>query len=132
MKEIDLVQAAIGWITLSYTAAQWWVTITTALLVATYLAAKHVPVWLFGLVAFLYVLTALSVLFEFKEYGDLAFSYGIQLTQMRLADHALGAGTEPNALLRTINAWTNYMIVAIGTVGAISFSFVHWRKARSA
>lgn len=132
MKEIDLIQATIGWITLSYTAGQWWITVTTALVIATYLAAKHIPAWLFVLVVFLYLLTAVSVLFEFKEYSDLAFSYGVRMTEMRIANHDLGSAAEPSAAWRAINGWANYVIIAIGTIGAISFSFIHWRRVRSA
>ncbi len=44
MKEIDYVQAVATWINLSYTAGQWWITLTTALLVATYFAARHTAV----------------------------------------------------------------------------------------
>ncbi len=132
MKEADLIQAAVSWINLAYTASQWWLTVTTALVVATYLAAKHIPAWLFALVVFLYVVTAVSVLFEFKEYGDLAYSYGVRLTQLRLANHDLGSNAEPNAIWRLINAWALYVIIAVGTIVAIAFSFIHWRKARSA
>jgi hypothetical protein len=132
MKEIDLIQATIGWITLSYTAGQWWITVTTALVVATYLAAKHIPAGLFGLVVFLYLLTAVSVLFEFKEYSDLASAYGMRVTEMRIANHDPGATVAPGAVWGLINSWANYVIIAIGTFGAISFSFIHWRKARSA
>jgi hypothetical protein len=131
MKEMDLIQAAIGFINLSYTAGQWWITVTTALVVATYLAAKHIPAWLFALIALLYVLTAVSVLFEFKEYSDLAVSYGVRMTQLRVLNHDMGTAVEPSAAWRFTNAWTNYFIIAIGTLVATSFSFLHWRKVRN-
>jgi hypothetical protein len=132
MSEIDLNQAAIGWINLAYTSGQWWITVTTALVVATYLGAKHIPTPLFGLIVALYILTAISVLFEFKEYGDLAISYGLRMSQLRAQNHEFASNLEPSAILRWINGWTNYAIFALGTVGAIAFSFLHWRQARSA
>jgi hypothetical protein len=132
MTEIDLIQATTSFIGLAYTTGQWWITVTTALVVATYLAAKHIPAWLFALIALLYVLTAVSVIFEFSEYGELANSYAMRMTQLRIASHELASGAEPNAALGRMNGLLNCAIFAIGTFGAISFSFIHWRKARMA
>ena len=132
MTEIDLIQASASWINLAYTTGQWWITVTTALVVATYLAAKHIPAWLFGLIVVLYLITAISVIFEFKVYSDLAISYGVRLSQLRAVNHELASNLEPSPILRGINGAANYIIIALGTIGAMSFSFIHWRKARSA
>lgn len=132
MTEADLVQATVSLINLAYTTGQWWITVTTALVVVTYLAAKHIPAWLFAVIVTLYILTAVSVMFEFSEYSELAFSYGLRMTQTRIANHELASNTEPSAVLRQINAAMNYVIIALGTFAAIAFSFIHWRKTRAA
>ena len=131
MKEIDLIQAAVSWINLAYTASQWWLTVTTALVIATFFAAKHIPAWFFAIIALLYTLTSVSVVFEVSEYSELAYSYGVRLTELRVAGHALGAAAEPSAVLRHMNAFLNYSIFVIGSFCAVAFSFVHWRKART-
>ncbi len=131
MTEIDLNQAITSWGSLAYTSSQWWLTVTTALVVATYLAARHIPAWLFALIALLYVLTALSVIFEVSTYSELSYDYGVRLTELRSANHAFGAGSAPDAFWRHFNNFLNDTIFALGSLGAIAFSFVHWRKARS-
>jgi hypothetical protein len=132
MTENDLVQATASWINLTYTTAEWWVTVTTAMVVAVYFAAKHIAPWFFGLVVLLYALSTISVMFEFSEYGALAFSYGVQLTEMRIARRAIGADVEPSFVLRMINSYAVYVTIALGAFGAIAFSFVHWRKVQAA
>jgi hypothetical protein len=132
MKEVDLVQATVSWLNLAYTTSQWWITVTTALIVVTYFAAKHIPAWLFAVVVLLYLVTAVSVLFEFSEYSELSYSYGIRMTEMRIANHVPGADAEPSAILRHINGVANYVIIVAGTFLAVAFSFIHWRKTRNA
>ncbi|HUB84970.1 MAG TPA: hypothetical protein VL971_04705 [Rhizomicrobium sp.] len=132
MSETDLIQACFNWVTLAYTASQWWITVTTALVVGTYIGARHIPDWLFGLITVLYLCTAISVMFEMWEYSELALSYGFRMTQMRIANHEFGSNTEPAFIFRFLNGWTNYAIIALGTVGAMSFSFIHWRHERAA
>jgi hypothetical protein len=131
MTEIDLNQAITSWGSLAYTSSQWWLTVTTALVVATYLAAKHIPAWLFALIALLYALTALSVIFEVSIYSELSYGYGVRLMELRISNHEIGAEAQPGALWRHFNLFLNYAIFAVGSLGALSFSFVHWRKARS-
>jgi len=131
MTEIDLNQAITSWGSLAYTSSQWWLTVTTALLVATYLAAKHIPTWLFALIALLYALTAISVIFEVSIYSELSYDYGVRLTELRIANHEIGADAQPAELWRHFDLFLNYAIFAVGSLGALSFSLVHWRKARS-
>jgi hypothetical protein len=130
MTEIDLNQAITSWGALAYTSSQWWLTVTSALVVATYLAAKHIPVWLFALIALLYVLTAISVIFEVSMYGELSYSYGVKLVELRIANHEMGAS--PPDFWRHLNNFVVYAIFAIGSLGALAFSFIHWRSVRSA
>lgn len=132
MTEVDLSQISTSWAALAYTSSQWWLTVTTALIVATYLAAKHIPRWMLALIALLYILTAISVIFEVSEYSELAYSYGVRMTELRIAHHEIGAGGEPNALWRYLNNALNLSIFAIGSLGALAFSFIHWRKVRAA
>jgi len=131
MTEIDLNQAVTAWATLAYTSSQWWLTITTALVVATYVAAKHIPSWLFVLVILLYAFTAISVIFEVSQYSELSYDYGLRLTAMRLGGNEPGAAGEPGAWVRHLNLFMVYAIFVLGSVGACAFSFVHWRKARA-
>src|SRR5690242_15784137 len=91
MKEIDFIQAVAAWINLSYAAGQWWITVTTALLVATYFAARHIPPWFFALILLLYVLTAFSVVSEFAQYTGLSRDYGARLAELRAANHDVHA-----------------------------------------
>jgi hypothetical protein len=130
MHEIDLIQAVSIWINLSYTAAQWWITVTTALVVATYFAAKHIPPWFFYLIMFLYVLTAASGAFESAWYASYAASYGMELNQVRAAAHDVQNDIAPGAGFAFVNRFANYAVFAVGTFCAAAFSFVHWRHAR--
>jgi hypothetical protein len=132
MKEIDLIQAVIGWVGLSYTAAQWWLTATTALVVATYLAAKHIKPWFFSIVILLYVTTSASAIFEVTIYADLAESYGRRLTELRAQSPAPGVGVEPGSFPTNINSLLNYVVFVLGTFSAATYSFIHWQSVRKA
>ena len=132
MTETDLNQAITAGGSLAYTSSQWWLTVTTALVVATYLAAKHIPAWLFGLIALLYVLTAMSVIFEVSTYSELSYDYGVRLIELRSANHEFGATAMPGAFWRHFNNFIVDAIFVLGSVGAIAFSFIHWRNARKA
>ena len=132
MTEADLNQAITSWGSLAYTSSQWWLAVTTALVVATYLAAKHIPVWLFALIAALYVLTAAAVIFEVSTYSELSYDYGVRLAELRSANHEFGAGSLPDAFWRHFNNFLVDAIFVLGSLGAIAFSFIHWRKARIA
>jgi phosphatidylglycerophosphate synthase len=130
MSEIDLIQAVTGWIGLSYTAAQWWLTVTTALILATYFAAKHVPAWLFSIIIALYAITSMSAIFEVSAYGSLAGSYASRLADIRAMSHAPLAEVEPASHPWVINGWVNSAVFILGSFSAVSFSFIHWRGAR--
>ena len=132
MTEADLSQISSSWAALAYTSSQWWLTITTALVVATYLAAKHIPRWLMALIAVLYILTAISVIFEVSMYTELSSSYGDRMMQLRFAHHDVSAASEPSGLWKFLNNMLNLSIFAIGSTAALVFSFVHWRKERAA
>ncbi|HEY2033471.1 MAG TPA: hypothetical protein VGH02_07250 [Rhizomicrobium sp.] len=129
MTEAELVQASAVWANLAYTTSQWWLTVTTALVLATYFAAKNIAPWFFALIVLLYMTTAISVIFELSEYSNLSFIYGTRIVQ--LAHPELNANVIPSTFDRLVNNYANCIIIALGTFGAISFSFVHWRKARS-
>jgi len=130
MHEIDLIQAVSIWVNLSYTAAQWWITVTTALVIATYFAARHIPPWFFVLVVLLYILTAASGAFESAWYASYATSYGVQLTQVRVAAHDVKTDIDPNFTLALVDRYANYAVFAVGTFCAVGFSFLHWRFVR--
>ena len=130
MKEIDYVQAVATWINLSYTAGQWWITLTTALLVATYFAARHIPPWFFALILLLYLLTAVSVISEFAQYSGLSRSYGNRLAELLAAGHVSGAKIDPYANFPSVNTLINYTVFILGSISAAIFSFIHWRNAR--
>ena len=130
MQEIDLIQAVASWIGLSYTAAQWWLTVTTALVVATYLAAKHIPPWFFSVIILLYVITSASAIFEVTVYGDLAESYGRRLADVRSGSDQAKVAIEPGSALANVNSLLNYAVFVLGTLSAATYSFVHWRSVR--
>lgn len=131
MHEIDLIQAVSIWINLAYAASQWWITVTTALVVGTYFAAKHIPPWLFGFIVLLYLLTAASAALEVAWYGDLSQSYSQHLAEVRAANHDIKVDLEPGGSLGIVNAFINYGVLVFGTLVAIAFSFFHWRTART-
>jgi hypothetical protein len=131
MKEIDLIQAMASWINLAYTAANWWITVTTALIVATYFAAKHIPAWFFALIVLLYLLTAISVVFEVSDYSVQAYSYGVRLAELRAASHIRLNQLEPGTVLGPINSFVNYAVFVLGSISAVAYSYIHWRRARS-
>lgn len=130
MKEIDLIQAVATWINLSYTAGQWWITLTTALLVATYFAAKHIPSWLFVVVLVLYLLTAVSVISEFAQYTRLAETYGARLEELRAGSHVSGSEIVPYRNFANINTLINFAVFILGSFSAAVYSFIHWRNVR--
>jgi hypothetical protein len=130
MKEIDLVQAIATWINLSYTAGQWWITVTTGMLVATYFAAKYIPAWFFVIILLLYLLTAASVISEFTQYTQLSQSYGVRLTELRAAGHVSRPEIDPYANFASINVLVNYAVFVFGSLSAAIYSFLHWRNAR--
>lgn len=129
MKEIDLVQAVAAWINLSYVAGQWWITITTALLIATYFAARHIPSWLFAVIVLLYILTVLSVVSEYAQYAGQAKIYAVRLAEFRAANH-LPSQVEPYWNFSTINTWNIYAVFILGSFSAAIYSFALWRNAR--
>jgi hypothetical protein len=131
MKENDLIQAFASWTELAYTAGQWWITVTTALLVATYFAAKHIPPWFFALILLLYLLTALSVIFEVTEYGSMAEEYGTRLVQFRAANHIPQADIQPFVNFGIVNSLIVYATFVLGSFSAAAYSFAHWRKVRT-
>ena len=131
MKEVDFVQAVALWINLSYTAGQWWITVTTALLVATYFAAKHIPAWFFGVILLLYLLTAFSVVTEFAQYSSQAEAYGARLIDFRAANHVSHAPVEPYLHFGTINTLVNFAVFILGSLSAATYSFVHWRSVQA-
>lgn len=127
MKEIDLIQAYYGAINLAYTASTWWLTVSTALVVATYFAAKHIPGWLFATTIALYALTAVSAIYELIGYSNMAENYGVHLARLQVPAHpsiSEGAGF--------INASINYAVLVLGSVSAAAFAYVTWRGARKA
>ncbi|MEI9886201.1 MAG: hypothetical protein WDN08_06805 [Rhizomicrobium sp.] len=132
MKEIDIIQAFASCITLSYTAGQWWITVTTALLVATYFAAKHIRPWFFAAILLLYLFTCLSVVLEEMQYNGLAQDYGVQLVAFRIANHIPDPNIEPFPNYGVFVAFINYAVFILGSFGAATYSFLHWRGARKA
>lgn len=126
VKEIDLIQAYYGAINLAYTASTWWLTVSTALVVATYFAAKHIPTWLFIMTLVLYALTAVSAIYELVGYSGMAEGYGAQILSL----HASAMPVTHGAGL--INASINYAVLVLGTVSASAFAYVTWRGARKA
>ena len=130
MTEFELVQAVISWINISYTASQWWLTVTTALIVATYFAAKHIPPWFFAIIVLLYLLTAVSAIFEVTIYSSVSESYGRRLAELYTSGHAPHVLVEPGSVLGTINGIVTCAVFILGTFSASAFSFLHWRSAR--
>jgi hypothetical protein len=128
MNESELVQAYYGAINLAYTTSTWWVTASTALVVATYFAAKHIPTWLIVVILVLYITTAASVLYELHGYNDMATDYGQRLALMRGANKVLGPAAASGGSL--LNAVALYAVIVLGSIAAAAFSFVTWRGAR--
>lgn len=131
MNEIDLIQANYGAINLAYTTSTWWLTISTALVVATYFAGKHIPRWLFVIALVLYAITAISVLWELNLYSNLAISYSSQLVALD-ASKGLPSRFEVGWNGGIVNSVANYAVVFLGSLAAAAYSFVVWRAARHA
>jgi hypothetical protein len=130
MKEIDLIQTVTDLIGLSYTASQWWVTVTTALVVATYFAARHIKPWFFLVIIVLYAATSASAIFEVALYGDLVQTYAKQLAEFRALGHEPRVRVEPGSYPTDINTILNCIVFMLGTASAATYSFVHWRSVR--
>jgi hypothetical protein len=127
MKEIDLIQAYYGAINLAYTAATWWLSISTALVVATYFAAKHIPGWMFVVTIILYAMTATTAVFEVMAYSNIALHYGGRIAATGSAWTVGGASA---AIIGNLDGIANYVVFALGTISAAAYSFVTWRGAR--
>jgi len=127
MSEIDLVQALGVSLNLGYTTATWWLTVSTAIVVATYFAGRHIPPWLMGVTLMLYVLTAASCILELVDYSHMAEDYAARLVALHVHhEQAFGFGRVVGGL----NSFVNYAILALGSLSAASYSFVTWRGAR--
>jgi hypothetical protein len=129
MSEAEMMQAYYNAISLAYTTAQWWVTVSTALVVATYFAAKHIPHWLFGVIILLYVLSATSSITEQNWYAGIALLYGTRLNAVWAANHV--TSPIPGSIGGFINTAANIGVFVFGTIAAVAFSFVTWRHART-
>jgi hypothetical protein len=129
MSESELIQAYYGAINLAYTTTTWWVTISTALVVATYFAAKHIPSWLMLIALALYIVTAISVLYELHGYSDLALDYGQRLAQLHGGNTSFGR--DASGVGGSLNSFAIYAVVMLGSLSATAFSFVTWRAART-
>jgi len=132
MSEIDLIQAYSSSISLAYTSAQWWIAVSTALVVATYFAAKHIPSWLFAVIIALYLTTSVSALWETTVYGGMADQYWLRLTQFRDAHHVPQFEPGGGPILAALNPYFTYAVIALGTISAAMFAFVRWRQERTA
>ena len=131
MTEAELMTATSQAVQLSYLAGQWWLTITTALVVGIFFAGKLVPRWLFILILALYALTVFSIIVESIGYNYLADHYGTLLAGMRdaksVAPPMLSALDPVVALL---NIAANYLIFIFGSLGAVAYCITIWRIAR--
>ena len=128
MSEIDLIQAYYGAINLCYTATTWWLTVSTALVVATYFAGKHIPAWLTAVILVLYAVTAGSVIFELRAYSGMAADYAVRIAELPGIHH--GAGDEMSATGGVMNFIANYGVILLGSISAAPFSLLTWRNAR--
>jgi hypothetical protein len=131
MSEAELFQAYYNSIGMAYTSSQWWITVSTALIVATYFAAKHIPHWLFGVIILLYLLSATSAIIETSSYSGIATLYGVRLSQTWSASQTASpfvGGRVGGA----INTAANISVLVLGTLAAVAYSFVTWRAARTA
>jgi hypothetical protein len=131
MSEAELMTAMTQAIQLGYSAGQWWVTITTALLVGVHFAGKLIPRWLFAVILVLYALNVLGVIVESISYNDLSSDYGTKLVDLRLAHHAAPPhlGTE-NPVVGYIDTLAFYLIYVVGGLSAVAYCITVWRKAR--
>jgi len=128
MNEIDLIQAYYGAINLAYTASTWWLTLSTALVVATYFAGKHIPPWLMVVILLLYATEAFSVIYEVSGYSNLSLDYAQRLAHLRGASQVMSNDiANGNGLLNSIANWA---VIAFGSLAAAAFSVATWRGAR--
>jgi hypothetical protein len=128
MSEIDLIQAYYGAVNLCYTTTTWWLTVSTALVVATYFAGKHIPAWLIAIVLALYAVNAGSVYFELTGYSNMAVDYAVRISELPGTHH--GVSDEIGLRSGLLNSVANYGVVILGSIAAAAFSFVTWRNAR--
>ena len=131
MSEIDLIQAYFASINLSYVAGQWWIEISTALVVATYFAAKHIPRWLFAMVIALYFLSSFSAIWEVTVYSGMADQYFGRLADFRATKHIQQFVPIGGNSIGSINGSINYAVFILGTLSASAYAFVTWRRERS-
>lgn len=129
MNESELIQAWNGSIALAYTASQWWVTASFALVVSMHFAAKHIPRGLFYTIVVLYLATALSSIYELASYAALSGYYGERLSEYRAAHH-IAYEIRENSVFTIFNGLVNYVVLILASVAAVAYSFVAWRAAR--
>jgi hypothetical protein len=125
------MSAMVQAIQLAYTTGQWWVTMTTALVVGVFFAGKFIPRWLFVLVLILYALTVYSIIVESAAYDELASDYGASLAALRAARHAPAFGTL-DPVTGFINEIANYLVYVCGSLGAVAYCITIWRRERGA
>ena len=129
MTESESMNAMTQAIQLAYTTGQWWLTITTALVVGVFFASKLIPRWLFVLILILYGLTVYSIMVESAGYYELAADYGDSLHVLRAARHAPAFGVL-DPVTGFLNSIANYLVFACGSVGAVAYCITIWRRAK--
>ncbi len=128
MTDAELYEAMARSIELSYYAGQWWLTISTAFVIAIYFAGKRLNIWVFSVVTLLYASTALSVFLEILGYNRAAAGFGERLA-MTMTDSAIPQFAS-SAAYPLLTVLTFYSVYVMGTLGVIGFCIVTWREAR--
>lgn len=132
MSEAELATAAYAILDLTYLHVGWWLTATTALILATYFAGRTLPAWLFAAIILLYVASAFV---SIVQYGYAVLEtryYWNRLLAWRAANDVAQSPVSPNSILSAAIIASTFMMLAAGTLIAIAYSFVSWRDSRRA
>ena len=128
MSEAELANALAQSITLTFSATTWWFSATSALVLASFLGARHIPLWLFLVVMALYAIVIVLTFYQLAAYWQTAAYYFGRLKSWR-AEHGVAQQPDP-VLSQPLAAGLSVAVLVLGCVGAIAFSVLTWRAAR--
>ena len=130
MNEAELTNSFTQMCQLGYSAGQWWVTSSTALIIASYLAAKYIPTWLLVLIFVVYGFSAASAVLEFAYYSEMAGYFVARLQDFRASSNIAQPTLNTEIWMGLIDMPVLFLTFFLGSVGTIVFSLTHWRRVR--
>lgn len=128
MTEYELSYLATETTNLAYRNIEYWIGLTTALIVVSYLAAGRLPLGLFILMLVLYANMASGVTLEFAGYSASIVELQERLNDARAKDGLAPITQFSSGFMAAVLNGSNFVTLVLGSIGAIWYSIVTWRE----